>query len=56
MSREGTNHSNLRGYEWEKHPCPHCGVLVAVNMYLLATTGQYHPIRHPHYDGKCKDK
>lgn len=52
----GTNHSNLRGYRWERRPCPHCGKEVAVHMRLLSTTGRAVPIRAPHSRGECRKK
>jgi len=53
--RQGTNHSNLRGYRWERRPCPHCGKEVAVHMRMLSM-GRVVPIRPPHSRGECKKK
>ncbi len=48
-----TNHRNLRGYRWDRRPCPHCGKVVAVNMRLLSQ-GRLAPIRAPHSRGECR--
>ncbi len=53
--RSGTNHHNLRGYRWDRRPCPHCGKEVSVNMRLLSE-GKVSPIRAPHSRGECKRK
>ncbi len=47
-----TNHNNLRGYRWDRRPCPHCGRQVCVNMRLLSG-GIVSPIRAPHNIGEC---